>query len=109
MHEALCPKDIVEILHVSREEGGRGLARIKDCVDASIQGLEEYINKSKRRQVTAANNSNSNIRTNRTKKKTRKQKQEEKQLYGYFKQQTCRIAHQKTWTWLRKGKSQERN
>ena len=26
----------------------------------------------------------------------------EKQLYGYFKRQTDKISHQKTWTWLRK-------
>ena len=35
---------------------------------------------------------------------TRKQKCEEKQFYGYFKQQTSEISHEKTWTWLRKGK-----
>ena len=27
--------------YVSRKEGGRGLAFVKDCVDASIQGLED--------------------------------------------------------------------
>ena len=26
-----------------------------------------------------------------------------KQLYGYYKQQTCEIAGEKIWTWLRKG------
>ena len=35
---------------------------------------------------------------------TRKQKEEEKQLYGYFKQEIDEIPHEKTWTWLRKGK-----
>ena len=30
-------------LYVSRKEGGRGLARIEDCVDTSIQWLEDYI------------------------------------------------------------------
>ena len=24
-------------------------------------------------------------------------------MYGYFKQQTDEIAHEKTWIWLRKG------
>ena len=33
---------------------------------------------------------------------TRKQKLEEKQLYGYFKQQTDEISHKKTWTWQQK-------
>ena len=33
---------------------------------------------------------------------TRKQKWEEKHLCGYFKRQTSKIAHRKTWSWLRK-------
>ena len=43
--------------YVSRKEGGRGLTSIEDCVDASIQGLEDYIEKSKERLIAAANNS----------------------------------------------------
>ena len=34
---------------------------------------------------------------------TRNQKWEEKQLYGHFKRQIEEVAHEKTWTWLRKG------
>ena len=41
-------------------------------------------------------------RTNR-KTITRQQKWEEKHLYGYFKQQTSKISHEKILTWLRKG------
>ena len=60
--------------HVSRKEGGRGLTCTEDCVDASIQGFEEdYIKKSKERQITAASNSIGNIRTDRKTRKTRKQ------------------------------------
>ena len=32
-----------------------------------------------------------------------------KQLYGYFKQQTSEILHQKTWTWLQKGNHKKVN
>ena len=35
---------------------------------------------------------------------TRKQKWEEKQLYVRFKRLINNISHDKTWTWLRKGK-----
>ena len=45
MHKALHPRDNVDRLHVSRKEGGRGLAIIEDSVDASIQRLEDYIQK----------------------------------------------------------------
>ena len=34
---------------------------------------------------------------------TKKQKWEEKQLYGYFKQQTSEISHDKTWKCLQKN------
>ena len=45
MHKALHPRDDVDRLYVSRKEVGRGLASIEDSVDASIQRLEDYIEK----------------------------------------------------------------
>ena len=45
MHKALHPGDDVDRLYVSRKEGGRGLVSIEDSVDASIQQLEDYIEK----------------------------------------------------------------
>ena len=47
MHKALHPRDNVDRLYVSRKEGGRGLASIEDSVDASIQRLEDYIQKTR--------------------------------------------------------------
>ena len=47
MHKALDPRDDVDRLYVPRKEGGRGLASIEDSVDASIQRLEDYIEKTK--------------------------------------------------------------
>ena len=45
MHKALHPRDDVDRLYVSRKEGERGLARIEDTVDASIQQLKGFIEK----------------------------------------------------------------
>ena len=45
MHKALHPSDDVDRLYVSRKEGGRGLASTEDSVNASIQRLEDYIEK----------------------------------------------------------------
>ena len=59
-------------LYVSRKEEGRGLTSIEDCMDASIQGLENYIKKNKERLITASSNSICNIRTDRKASKTRK-------------------------------------
>ena len=80
MHKALQPRDDVDRLHVSRKEGGRGLASIEDSVDALIQQLEDYIQKQDGGLITAIRNDTDNRMTI-----TRKQKWEGKQLYGHFK------------------------
>ena len=102
MHKALHPRDNVDRLYVSRKEGGRGLTSIEDSVDASIQRLENYIEKHEGGLITAIR-----IETDNTMDKrmtiTRKQKWEGKQLYGRFKRLINNISHQKTWTCLRKG------
>ena len=41
MHKALHPRDDVDILYVSRKEGGRGLDSNEDSVDIPIQRLED--------------------------------------------------------------------
>ena len=56
MHKALHPRDDIDRLYVSRKEGGRGLASIEDSVDASIQWLEDYIEKHERGLMTAIRN-----------------------------------------------------
>ena len=61
MHKALQPRDGVDRLYVSIKERGRGLASIEDSVDASIQRLEDYIEK--HREATR-----NNTKTNRTEK-----------------------------------------
>ena len=81
MHKALHPRDDVNRLYVSRKEGGRGLASIEDTVDASIQRLEDYIEKHKRGLITAIRNDTDNSIDERM-TTTRKQKWEGKQLYG---------------------------
>ena len=87
-----------------KKEGGRGLASIENCMDASIRGLEDNIKMSEERIITAIRNSTDSIMINRTTTTTtRKQKWETKQLYGYFKRQTDDISLEKTWTWLRRG------
>ena len=101
MHKASHPRDDADRLHVSRKEGGRGLASIEDTVDASIQRLEDYIEKHERGLITTISVDTDNTINERM--TTRKQKWEGKQLYGCFKRLINNISHQKTWTWLRKG------
>ena len=102
IHKALHPRDDVDRLYVSRKEGGRGLASIEHTVDASIQRLEDYIEKHERGLITTIRNDTDNT-IDETMTTTRKQKWEGKQLYSRFKRLINNISHQKTWTWLRKG------
>ena len=74
-------KDEEDRLYVPRKEGGRGLARIEDSVDTSIQRLKDYIEKQKGGLITAIRNNTDNTIDNRM-TKTRKQKWEGKQLMG---------------------------
>ena len=101
VHKALHPRDDVDILNVSRKEGGRGLVSIEDSVDASIRRLEDYIEKHEGGLIIAIRNDTDNTMDNRM-TIPRKQKWEEKQLYGRFKRLINNILHEKTWTWLRK-------
>ena len=102
MHKALHPRDDVDRLYVPRKEGGRGLTRIEDSVDESIQRLEDYIEKHERGIITAIRNDTDNM-IDGWMTTTRKQKWEKKQFYGRFKRLINNISHQKTWTWLSKG------
>ena len=82
MHKALHPWDDVDRLYVLRKVGGRGLASIEDSVDASIQRLEDYIQKHDGGLITAIRNDTDNTMDNRM-TITRKQKWEGKQLWAF--------------------------
>ena len=97
MHEALHPRDDVDRLYVSRKEGGRGLTSIEDSVDASIQRLEDYIQKHDGGLITATRNDNDNTMDNGM-TITRKIRWEGIQLYGRFKRLINTISHNNIWT-----------
>ena len=61
MHKALHPSDDVDSLYVLRKGGGRELARIEDNVDASIQRLEDYMQKHEGGLITATRNDTNTI------------------------------------------------
>ena len=56
MHKALHPRDDVDRLYMSREEGGRELVNIEDSVDASIQRLEDFVENCRETLITATRN-----------------------------------------------------
>ena len=56
LNKVLNHGDAVDRLYVSRKEGRKGLASIEDSVDASIQRIKDYIDKSRGRQITDTRN-----------------------------------------------------
>ena len=101
MYKALHPRDDVDRLFMSGKEGRRELARIEDSVDASIQQLQDCIQKRVGRVIAATRSNTNDTRTSGT-TITRKQKWELEQLYGRFKRLISYISLENTWKWLRK-------
>ena len=79
---------------MSRKEGGRGLVSIEDNIGASIQRLEDYIEKSVGRLITATRNNTDDTRISRT-EITKKQKWEEKKNPWTFLVSNKRLFSQK--------------
>ena len=76
---------------------------IKDSVAASVERLEDYIEKCGGIQILVTRNNIDNTGSNRT-EKNKKINYEEKQLHGRFKRLTRDISYEKTWMWQRKEK-----
>ena len=88
MHKTVHPRDDVDRLYVSNKDGRKGITCIEDSVDASIQRLEDCIEKHDGGLITAIRNDTDNTMDNRM-TITRKQKWEEKQLFGRFIIMSC--------------------
>ena len=63
MHKALHLRNVVDRLYVSRKERGRRLASTEDSFDASMQWLEDYIEKLGEGLIIATRNNTDNRRT----------------------------------------------
>ena len=82
---------------MTRKEERRGLARIEDYVDTSIQGLNEYLEKSKDGLITATCNNNGNRDDfGKNRKTTNMKSRKEKQLCEHFKWKTKEIIYEMT-------------
>ena len=54
MNRALHPRDSIARLYLPRDEGGRGLISVEDCVEQAILGLANYVSASEERLIMAA-------------------------------------------------------
>ena len=102
MYKALHPRDDVNRLYVSRKEKGREFASIENRVDASIQRLEDCIEKHEGWLITATRIDSWQHEDQQNDNNYLK-KWQEKQLYERFKRLKSNISLEKTRTWLSKG------
>ena len=61
--KALNKRNRIDIIYMIRKEGRRGHGTRENYVDIAIQGLEEFMNKSKEGRAAKASNSNNNRAT----------------------------------------------
>ena len=67
-----------------KKKEGRGFASIEDSVGASIQRLENYLQKRGGSLITATRSNTDDTRNNKTEITKKHKKSEEKQLYRRF-------------------------
>ena len=96
MYGALHPKSDVDRLYIPRNEGGRGLISIEDCVDLAIKGLEVYVHRSEERLIQAARGDKIDgleaaSVLKRPKKEKRIEDWEEKVSHGQYLRQTKEV------------------
>ena len=94
MHKALHPKRNGGRLYISGNEGGRGLCSIEDTIETSKIGLESYVNEGNERLLSAARNSDMEVKETvmeykNRRAKERKESWKEKVLHDQFIRQTA--------------------
>ena len=89
-------------LYVPKEEGGRGLISIADCVDIAELSFKEYVTRNKEKIISAARgNATKEVDSAKDYKKRRKEEREtsvwEKELHGQHFRQT-KVGAKESWT-----------
>ena len=97
----------VDRLYLKRQEGGRGLMSVEECVRKEELGLHEYVNSSGEwmLKVVADCMGEAEPKADFEKRvvQERWQRLRDKKLHGKFFSDIKDIAHEKSWQWLRGG------
>ena len=102
IYGALHSKSDVDILHLPRKEGGRGLISIEDCAELAIRCLEVYVHDSEERLIqTARGDKIDGLEAVSILKRSKKEKRladwEEKVLHGQYFRQTKEVRSDQCW------------
>ena len=108
IYGSLHPKPDADRLYIPRNDGGRGLISIEDCVELAIRGLEVYVHGSEERLIQAArrvkiDGLGAASVLKGSKKEKRVEDGEEKVLHGQYMRQTKEVRSDQCWAWLQNG------
>ena len=78
MHKGLHPKSNVDILYISRKEGGRGLLNVEDTVHLAIIGLLKYVGNSEEQLLNAARQALGHVEETETEKESKLRRKNER-------------------------------
>ena len=104
---AFHKRSSVDRLYLKRQDGGRGLMSVEECVKREELGLQEYVKASDEwmLKVVAEGMEEAEPKVDFEKRvvQERWQRLREKKLHGKFFNDTKDIAHEKSWQWMRGG------
>ena len=105
LYRALHPQADVDRLYLRREEGGKGMIGVEDCVEIEVKSLSEYVNVSTESLIRAvkAEEILGDGKTKREILEKRKNQYMRKNLHSQFMKNTEEVRESSTWNWLRKG------
>ena len=111
----LHPRADVDHLYLPREQGGRGLIGIDDCVRLEESGLATYVQASTEPLLLAVMNeglpmkgkTENSKQLKERKKVERAQWWKNKPLHGQFLRQTEDLRDGASWDWMKKGDLKE--
>ena len=109
MNGTLHPRANVDRLYLKRNEGGRGLISVEECVKMEEKGLSEYVKASEEPMLKEVVKENI-LRENETKDEYQSRTYEQrmsgymnKSLHGKFQHAIKEVADKRTWEWLKMG------
>ena len=82
MYDAQHPKADVDMLHLKRCDGGRGLIGVEDCVQAEINSLDKYLSASEEKilKELSLSSTHENKKYGKSKEDIQKKQQEEYEI-----------------------------
>ena len=104
-YRALHPQADVDRLYLKRNEGGRGMISVEDCIDLEVGNLKEYVNESEEEMLKEVAEEEIIGEGKQKKDVLDKHKSSylDKVLHGQFFRKTEEVRDENSWNWLKQG------